>query len=116
MFLYVVVPVHIDTHTIFGTYYAEVRYWIYLYVDSQGNLQGYVNWFGCYVQGGWITGDVQNGLMSAIPGTIGQVNDLVSQALDLANIGGPYRFMYYLPGTNAFTGNTWDDVSVVAVR
>ena len=69
-----------------------------------------------YVQGGWITGQVQNGLMQKIPGTIGQVNNLVSEALGLANTGGPYRFSYFLPGTNAFTGSTWDDVSVVAVR
>jgi len=88
--------------------YAQARYWIYIYVDSQGQLQG--------LQGGWVTGKVRGGLMAKIPGTIGAVNGLVSQALALANIGGPYRFMYYLPGTNAFTGSTWDDVSVVAVR
>ena len=115
-FIYVIVPVNIDTQTIFGTYSAQVRYWIYLYVDRDGNLQGYVDWYGCWVQGGWITGDVQNALMQKIPGTIGQVNNLVSNALALANIGGPYRFSYYLPGKNAFTGSTWDDVTVVAVR
>jgi hypothetical protein len=116
MFLYVNVPISVNTHTVFGHYYAQVRYWIYIYVDDQGKLQGYVDWYGCYVEGGWITGKVQDGLMARIPGTIGSVNGLVSQALSLANIGGPYRFMYYLPGTNAFSGSTWDDVSVVAVR
>ena len=97
------------------TYSAQVRYWIYIYADSQGNLQGYVDWYGCWVQGGLFTGQVQNGLMQKIPGTIGQVNNLVSNALALANVGGPYRFTYFLPGTNAVTGSTWDDVSVVAV-
>jgi hypothetical protein len=115
-FIYLIVPINVDTQTIFGTYYAQARYWIYLYVDGQGNLQGYVDWYGCYVQGGWITGQVQDQLMQKIPGTIGAVNDLVAQALALANIGAPYRFVYYLPGTNAASGSTWDDVSVVAVK
>jgi hypothetical protein len=116
MFLYVNIPISVNTHSIFGHYYAQVRYWIYIYVDSAGKLQGYVDWYGCYVEGGWITGRVKDGLMARIPDTIAQVNALVAQALALANIGGPYRFMYYLPGTNAFSGNTADDVSVVAVR
>jgi hypothetical protein len=115
-FLYVLVPVNIDTQTIFGTYSAQIRYWIYLYVDSNGKLQGYVDWYGCWVQGGWITGRVQNSLMQRIPGTIGQVNNLVSKALALANIGGPYRFCYFLPGKNVFTGSTWDDVTIVCVK
>ncbi len=116
IFIWVIVPINVDTQTIFGTYSCQVRYWIYLYVDGQGNLQGYVDYYGCWVQGGWITGDVQNGLMQKIPGTIGQVNNLVSQALALANIGGPYQFTYFLPGNNNFTGSTWDDVTVVAVK
>ena len=49
-------------------------------------------------------------------GRLGQVNNLVSNALSLANAGGPYRFCYYLPGKNAFTGSTWDDVTIVVVR
>ena len=115
-FVYVLVPINVDTQTIFGTYSAQVRYWIYLYVDSGGQLQGYVDYYGCWVQGGWITGDVQSNLMQKIPGTIGQVNNLVSNALALANVGGPYRFVYYLPGKNVLQGSTWDDVTVVAVR
>jgi hypothetical protein len=116
MFLYILVPINVDTQTIFGTYSAQVRYWVYLYVDDSGKLEGYVDYYGCWVQGGWITGQVQNGLMQKIPGTIGQVNDLVSQALGLANIGGPYRFLYYLPGKNAASGSTWDDLTVVGVK
>jgi hypothetical protein len=116
VFIYVLIPINVDTQTIFGTYSAQVRYWIYVYVDGNGQLQGYVDYYGCWVQGGWITGDVQNKLMQKIPGTIGQVNNLVSGALAFANIGGPYRFCYYLPGKNSLTGSTWDDVTVVAVR
>jgi hypothetical protein len=115
-FIYVIVPINVDTGTIFGTYSCQVRYWIYIYVDGSGNLQGYVDWYGCWVQGGWITGQVENDLMQKIPGTIPQVDNLVSQAMGLANIGAPYRFSYFLPGTNALTGSTWDDVTVVAVR
>jgi len=115
-FIYVIVPIMVQTPWYVPDYYAQVRYWIYLYVDTSGNLQGYVNWYGCYVEGGIVHDQVRDGLMAKIPGTLGQVNNLVSQALALANIGAPYRFSYFLPGRNEFNGNTSDDVSVVAVR
>lgn len=118
-FIYINVPIQVNTHQWFfgGWYDAQVRYWIYLYVDGNGKLQGYVDWWGYWVQGGLYTGPVASGLSSKIPGTIGQVNNLIGQALALANIAGaPYNFTYYLPGTGTATGNTWDGVSVVGVK
>jgi hypothetical protein len=124
-FIYVIVPIVVHVHICappFGwpcftdDYHAQVRYWIYLYVDSNGKLQGYVDYYGYWVESGLISGQVGNGLMAQIPNTLGQVNGLVSQAMSVANSGAPYRFSYFLPGKNQFTGNTGDDVTVVAVR
>jgi len=115
-FIYVNVPITAHTPWPWPDYYAQVRYWIYLYVDPDGKLQGYVAWTGYYVEGGTISGDVADNLKNAIPGTISQVNGLISQALCFANVGGPYQYVYYLPGRFQLAGNVSDDVTIVAVR
>ena len=101
--------------------YAQVRYWIYLFVDSTGQLQGHTAYWGYYVSTTCfltqcITNDIASALAQKIPGTTGQVDRLVAQAVALANVGAPYRFTYFLPGKNQFAGSTWDDVTVVAVK
>ena len=115
-YIYVNVPITIHTPWPFANYYAEVRYWIYLYIDRSGNIQGYVDQYGCHVESGIIHNRVARGLMNAIPGTLGAVNELISNAVVLPNLAGPYRFTYYLPGRFELRGNTGDDVSIVAVR
>lgn len=115
-FIYVNVPIMVHTPWPWPDYHAQVRYWVYLYVDSNGNIQGYVAYYGYYVEGGTISGDVAAGLRNAIPGTIPQVNGLISQALSLANIGSPYQYVYYLPGRFQLAGDVSDDVTIVAVR
>jgi hypothetical protein len=115
-FIYVNVPIIVHTPWPWPDYYAQVRYWVYLYVDSNGKIQGYVAYYGYYVEGGTISGDVAAGLRNAIPGTIPQVNGLISQALSLANIGSPYQYVYYLPGRFQLAGDVSDDVTIVAVR
>lgn len=115
-FVYVIVPIMVHTPPPFADYQAQVRYWIYLYVDGSGQLQGYVAWWGYWVEGGIISGDVEAGLKDKIPGTIPQVNDLVGNAVAAANVGAPYSYVYYLPGRFQLAGNVFDDVTVVAVR
>lgn len=115
-YIYVNVPITVHTPWPFANYYAEVRYWINLYVDRNGNIQGYVEHYGCHVESGIIHNRVARGLTNAIPGTVGAVNELISNAVVLPNLAGPYRFTYYLPGRFELSGNTGDDVSIVAVR
>ncbi|MFL6465407.1 MAG: hypothetical protein ACJ73N_13470 [Bryobacteraceae bacterium] len=109
-------PINVHTPWPWPDHYAQVRYFVYLYVDSNGKLQGYVAYWGYYVEGGAISGDVAAGLRGAIPGTIPKVNALISQALSLANAGSPYQYVYYLPGRFNLTGNVFDDVTIVAVK
>jgi hypothetical protein len=120
-FIYVIVPITVHTPWPFPDAYAQVRYWIYLYVDSTGQLQGYTAYWGYYVSTTCfltkcITDDIANSLAQAIPGTTGQVDALVARALAVANLGAPYRFTYFLPGKGGFAGSTWDGVTVVAVK
>ena len=120
-FIYVIVPITVQTPWPFPDAYAQVRYWIYLYVDSTGQLQGHTAYWGYYVSTTCfltrcITGDIASALAQKIPGTTGQVDRLVAQAVALANVGAPYRFTYFLPGKGQFAGSTWDDVTVVAVK
>src|SRR5438094_984047 len=70
-------------------YHCEVRLWYYLYVDSSGNLQGFVNWYGCWVQGE-ITGPAASELMQAILDTLPQFDNLMSKAL------GSYKYFVSL--------------------
>jgi hypothetical protein len=116
IFIYVIVPIMVHTPWPYPDYHAQARYWIFLYVDGNGKLQGYVAYWGYWVEGGSISGDVEAGLRDAIPGTIPQVNALVGQAISLANAGGTYSYVYYLPGRFQLAGNVFDDVTVVAVR
>lgn len=115
-FIYVIVPIIVRTPRPWADYHAQARYWIYLYVDGNGQLQGYVAYWGYWVEGGIISGDVAAGLRDAIPGTIPQVNTLVGRAVALANVGGPYSYVYYLPGRFQLAGSVFDDVTIVAVR
>ena len=92
-FIYVIVPIMVHTPWPFADYHAQVRYWIRLIVDRAGNLQGYVAYWGYWVEGGIISGRVADGLKAAIPGTIGQVNALVARAV-LINEGIPSTRIY----------------------
>jgi hypothetical protein len=120
-FIYIIVPITVHTPWPYPDAYAQARFWVYIYVDNSGILQGYTDYWGYYVAPccfltSCITGQIASNLAQQIPGLTGQVDGLVGNALALANGGGPYQFSYFLPGKGQFTGSTWDDVTVVAVR
>jgi len=117
-FIYLIIPAQANTGQWFfgGWYDVQIRYWIYLYVDGNGQLQGYVNWWGYWVQGGLYTNGVASALQNQIPQHLDPVNALVSQAVTLANAGGPFSLIYYLPGMGGPAGNTNDGVSIIAAK
>jgi hypothetical protein len=49
-FIYISVPIRVDVPHWFD-YDAEVRYWVYPYVDSGGTLRAYIAWYGAWVEG-----------------------------------------------------------------
>jgi len=109
------IPVRVDVPNWFD-YDAEIRYWVYLYVDSSGTLRGYVDYYGAWVEGGVKHDRILDRIMDELPGTIGTVNGQISNALRIAESFGPYQRQYFLPGDGTGSGNTNTDVSLVLVR
>ena len=118
MYIYIRIPVTVAVEDWFD-YDAEIRYWIYPFVDQGGKLHALLEYFGAWVEGGVISDDVLDGLMApdGIPSSLGQVSGLVGPATDAVNvISGPFSSVYLLPGRNDAVGNTDDDVTVVLVQ
>jgi hypothetical protein len=100
MYIYIRIPVTVAVEDWFD-YDAEIRYWIYPFVDQDGKLHASLEYFGAWVEGGVISDDVLDGLMApdGIPSSLGQVSDLVGPATDAVNIiSGPFSNMYLVPG------------------
>ncbi len=114
-FIEIKIPVTVDVPHWFD-YDAEIRYWLYLYINGSGLLRGYVAYYGAWVEGGILSGEILDQIMDQLPDTIGTVESFLSDALDMANILGPFERQYFLPGEAGSTGNTNDDVSIVLVR
>ena len=119
MYIYIRLPVTIDVPHWPWDYDAEIRYWIYLYVTQDGNLHGWLDYYGCWVEGGLLTDYIVAYLMSpaGIETSLDKVRGLVDGATNTANmIGAPFKFAYLLPGRNDDRGHTEDDVTVVVVN
>ena len=118
MYIYIRIPVTVAVPHWFD-YDAEIRYWIYLFIDQNGLLHASLEYYGAWVEGGLITDDVLDELMApdGIPSSLGQVIDLVGPATDAVNLlSGPFSSVYLLPGRDEARGNTDDDVTVVLVQ
>ena len=118
MYIYIRIPVTVDVPHWFD-YDAEIRYWIYPFVDQNGQLHASLEYYGAWVEGGLFTDDVLDGLMApdGIPSSLGQVTGLISPATDNANVQlGPFSSVYLVPGRDEASGNTDDDVTVVLVQ
>lgn len=114
-YIYLRIPVEVEIDW-WPDYDAEIRFWIYLYVNRRGSLRGYVDWYGAWVEGGLKTDSVLEGIMDALPDRLPDIQDRLDDALNLAALFEPFERQYFLPGTAASTGNTADDVTLVLVR
>ncbi len=114
-FIYIRIPIRVDVPNWFD-YDAEIRYWIYPYVNSAGTLRAYIAWYGAWVEGGILTRIILDQLMDNIPSSFGAVNNKLNQALAILNIHKPFRRQYFLPGTARSYGYTNDDITLVLVR
>ena len=118
MYVYIRIPVTIDVPDWPFDYDAEIRFWIYAYVDQNGQLHGLLDYYGAWVEGGLLTDAVLSNLMGpdGIQGSLGQVDNLVGSATAVANLFGPFSSSYLLPGRNEDRGNTDDNVTIVLVQ
>ena len=114
-YIYLKIPVEVEINN-WPNYDAEIRLWIYLYVNDGGSLRGYVDWYGAWVEGGVKRDRVLDGIMDALPDRLPDIQDRLDDALNLAALFEPYERQYFLPGTAGSTGHTEDDVTLVLVR
>lgn len=79
---------------------GDIDYYLVLYLDGQGHLQGYVDgWSYSYSGGGpFCTGPINDMLNKAVPGAIPQVQQLLTSELSLLQAVS-FSTMYYLPGS-----------------
>lgn len=119
-FIWVRIPIHVNASKRpdrrWINYYAEIRYWIYLWVDSGGDLQGHVAYSGVWVENGGRRKKVRKVIEDFLPDTEVEINNLLDSVLPYLNRSGPFRRQYFLPGTAAATGHTNHDVTLVLVR
>ena len=78
-------------------YDAQVRYDIYLYLDGNGSVQGYVAWVYVWVEGGIFSGDIFNSLQ---PKLVAGASTLTSQLQTKLAAFADFKFsgLYLLPG------------------
>lgn len=120
MYIYVRIPIEAKLDSWFN-YSCEARFWVYMYIDGNGTLQGYVDWYGAWVEGGHYTdfllGELMTATASRIVGSFGpftlDFNSRISEALSAWR---PLTFqrLYYLPGRGG-RGHVDDGVRLVLV-
>lgn len=114
-FVLVRIPIRVDVPR-WRDYDAEIRLWIYLYIDRTGTIRGFVNFYGAEVGGGVLSGKILDQIMAAIGAQVAAINALLQNALSPMQRLSFERF-YYLPGRGiGATGHTSDDVSIVLVK
>jgi hypothetical protein len=96
-------------------YDLELRFWIYFYIDTSGTLRGYVDWYGLWVEGGFLTESILERTIGEVGEIVPEVNSLI---LEATSPWEPFSFarLYYLPGRATPTGRVDEDVSLVLVK
>jgi len=91
---------HISTPWYCSDADGDIDYYLVLYLDGQGHLQGYVDgWSYSYNGGGpFCTGAINDLLNKAVPGAIPQIQQLLTAELGLLKEL-TFSTMYYLPGS-----------------
>ena len=103
------VRVYFDFHVSTPWYCSDadgnVSYYLVIYLDGNGHVQGYVDGWSYHYDGGgpFCTGAINDKLNQAVPGAIGQVSNILSQKLALLQA---FRFstLYFLPGSGTNAG------------
>ncbi len=111
------IPVRIHTPWPFSDYSAKIRYWINLFIDGSNRLQGFVNAWGYWIEGGVLTGSIESRLRPQVESNIGRIESNLNSMLREVNFH-QWTDVYLLPGasgpaTDDYSGNVDDDVSVV---
>lgn len=100
-------------------YDATVTYHVYLYINHQGELRGYVARWAYWVESGILSSTIAGFIEDAV---IDGMTDLNSELTNMLNlVPGNLNDVYYLPGNQAqvsgnpeiLSGNTYEDITLV---
>lgn len=101
-------------------YDAQVRYDVFLYLDANRHIQGYVAWVYVWVEGGIFSGKIYNELQPKLVAGAGTLTEKIQAKLSLFSFT-TFRDLYLMPGpkpSGSFgdAGNTKSDSTLVLVR
>jgi hypothetical protein len=112
---------HINTPWYCTAADGNISYYLFLYLDGNGHLQGYVDgWSYDYSGGGpFCTGSINQNLNNAVPGGMSTVQGILDTALRLLS-SSTFSMLYYLPGSGtkipgSFNENADQDVAVAVL-
>lgn len=97
-------------------YDARIGYHLYLYLDAAGKLQGYVQRWSAWVEGGVKSGQIMDKLKPKVIAGMATINEKLKTSFSTLPA---FKGFYYLPGrqlspvTGLEKGTTWDDVTLV---
>jgi hypothetical protein len=97
-------------------YDARIAYHLYLYLDGANKLQGYVQRWSVWVEGGAKTGQIMGQLKPKVESGMTTINAKLKESFSSLPA---FKAFYYLPGrqlgpvTGVEAGTTWDDVTLV---
>jgi hypothetical protein len=131
-FIQVKIPIRVDVNN-WLDYDATIWLWFYLYIGfiltddipprlMPGGLRGYLAYYGCWVEGGILSGGIADRIMAAIPDRFGEIDALLDSLLSVVNSDAPFSGVYFLPGDQslfngmALEGNVEDNVTVVLTK
>ena len=114
MLIRVYFNIHISTPWYCSDADGNISYYLFIYLDNSGHLQGYVDgWSYSYNGGGpFCTGSINSSLNSAVPNGMGTVQTVLDNALALL-AGSTFSMLYYLPGSGTKTpGDTSENADL----
>lgn len=97
-------------------YDASITYHLFLYLDGANKLQGYVQRWSAWVEGGVKSGGIMDKLWPKVESGVATINAKLKESFKTLPA---FKGFYYLPGrqlaptTGVETGGTWDDVTLV---
>jgi hypothetical protein len=88
---------HVEVPGILPDYQAEVRYDIYLYLNKNGKVRGYVAWVYVWVEGGILSHKIHDALQPQLVAGASELNSKLQAKLAVFQ-GFTFTSLYLLPG------------------
>lgn len=99
-------------------YAAEIRYYVYFYIDSSDTLKGVAYYAETWVAGGIMAGSIMSRLKPEVVKAAGEINSYLNDTLD-AYKSTKWESVYLMPGKAPmlrpadYSGTVTDDVSII---